>query len=608
MLFMTITRVASLIAYDCKTQTLNMTSISLINTPECIENHPNISYGSTRLIITQSSNIGKGTFQHCLLEADNLLTRCGKTIDTSYESGFFSEFIRISNSQCTDAIFNGKLTLRYRSFSLDADVGSIGSLSFESHGSIHQGSCSPGSSLFINNIWYHRPIISTKLTYFLGQGEMQVSFDKDLISLPNGETCKYSLGKCFTPNYGNIFWELDMPKCEENRKILVYSGEGLLVKDEDNDESYVQVNHDGYDFQILLTKNKLSVCGFPSFRTEHPNLFATILDNHNTNFPITERGDPQELSLMNYLNSKLIYTMRHTRREVNRLFSIFSKDRCETRNIIMKNMMSIAVLSPMEFAYTYGGPGHTAIIRGEVIYLAKCTPTSVTPDVNRTGCYHELPVVNDGKRQFMSPRSRILIDVGTQIECLLDMPSLFLFGNDWYQMTPRGLIRSESPSYMGNYQVDYEFKILEGLSSGGLYSDATITQYQTALISKLTVDVINNRVAGNLEGKYALPEGYGWSNGFSDRDFRIIEKRIGGWWDSFGRKATQSGSWFGFSLLVFATWKMIIYSISCFVNFAGIKNEVGLLLALPICLFESISNMVLHGKLLKKSRADMSID
>ncbi|XP_058122805.1 uncharacterized protein LOC131264530 [Anopheles coustani] len=328
-----VVRVFGLIAYDCKTQTLNMTSISLINTPECIEHHPNITYETAQVVITQSSNTGKGKFKHCLIEVDNILTRCGKTIDTSYESGFFSEFIKISNSQCTDAVFQGKLALRYRSFFLDADVGSVGSISFESHGSIHQGSCSPGSSLLINNVWYHRPIISSKLAYFLGQGEMQISFDNDLISLPNEETCKYSTGKCFTPNYGNIFWELDKPRCEDDRKILVYSGEGLLVKDEDNDETYIQVNHDGYDFQILLTKNKLSICGVASFRTEHPNLFATIMDPHSASFSVTEKGNPQELSLMNYLNSKLIYTMRHTRRE---------------------NMMSIAVLSPMEFAYTYG--------------------------------------------------------------------------------------------------------------------------------------------------------------------------------------------------------------------------------------------------------------
>lgn len=33
--------------------------------------------------------------------------------------------------------------------------------------------------------------------------------------------------------------------------------------------------------------------------------------------------------------------------------------------------MSVAMLSPMEFAYTYGEQGYTAITRREVLYLAK---------------------------------------------------------------------------------------------------------------------------------------------------------------------------------------------------------------------------------------------
>lgn len=32
--------------------------------------------------------------------------------------------------------------------------------------------------------------------------------------------------------------------------------------------------------------------------------------------------------------------------------------------------MTLAMLSPKKFAYTYGGQGYTSITRGEVVYLA----------------------------------------------------------------------------------------------------------------------------------------------------------------------------------------------------------------------------------------------
>lgn len=192
-------------------------------------------------------------------------------------------------------------------------------------------------------------------------------------------------------------------------------------------------------------------------------------------------------------------------------------------------MMSIAVLSPMEFAYSYGGPGHTAITRGEAIYLAKCQVTSVIPDVNATGCFNELPVVNDGKKQFMSPRSRILTNVGTQIDCLPDMPSLYLFGDQWFRLTPNGLIRAESPLTMIHGELNYKFTLLEGLGSGGLYNDETISQYQKALISGITTDILSNRVTASIEGKHSLPEGYSWVNGFTDKDFSVISSKVTGW-------------------------------------------------------------------------------
>lgn len=148
--------------------------------------------------------------------------------------------------------------------------------------------------------------------YYIGSGKYLVSYEDDSISFPNGEKCKYSHGKCTSPNYGNIFWIVEAPKCSDGNKILVYAGTGEYVVDRDNQDEFVQVNHDGYDFQILLRRKRVTVCDYSSYTTEHPNLFVTVIDEASPDFPIKSRGDIKELSLMNYLNSKLVYTMRHT--------------------------------------------------------------------------------------------------------------------------------------------------------------------------------------------------------------------------------------------------------------------------------------------------------
>lgn len=587
----------ALVAYDCNVGDLSMTSISLITTPECLTTTPNITTEKVNVAVTQGSSISNGRFISCLFEATSVISRCGATIDTRFESGLFTDIIALSSGECKGAHETGEVKIRYISTEVLVSLNAKGSFSFESHGYIRQGSCTAGTPYVRNGINYDKPVITTNIQHSLARGEISIDYEKNLVTFPNGDTCKYTDGSCYTANYGNSFWEVKSPKCSEGHKILVYSGIGEIIKDLDNKESYIQVNHDGYDFQILLTTKKTYVCGYSSYRTEHPNLYVTIIDSSSPEFPIKSRGNIKELSLMNYLNSKLVYAMRHTKREVDRLFSVFSKDRCETRNKISRNMMSIAMLSPMEFAFTYGGPGHTAIARGEVIYLAKCSPTSVIPDVNRTGCYNEIPVINDNKMQFMSPRSRILVNIGTMIDCLPDMPPLYLLGEDWYQISSRGLIRHSKPATMQQDDVNYEFSVLSGLGNGGLYNDETIALYQEALVSGITSEIVKTRVADSIGGRSDLPTGYSVIKAMSDGDYNIIESKIGGFWTRFKSNAINSGSWFGFILLLFAVWKMLIYSVSCFVNFVGIKEEVGLLLAIPICFFESISNMILHGKI-----------
>lgn len=64
------------------------------------------------------------------------------------------------------------------------------------------------------------------------------------------------------------------------------------------------------------------------------------------------------------------------------------------KNRITENMMTLALLSPKEFAYQYfKSPGYTAVVRGEVAHVAKCREVAVIPKVMDSECYNELPVI-----------------------------------------------------------------------------------------------------------------------------------------------------------------------------------------------------------------------
>lgn len=84
--------------------------------------------------------------------------------------------------------------------------------------------------------------------------------------------------------------------------------------------------------------------------------------------------------MMNYMNSKIVRSMCHTKRQVDKLFHLLKKERCLTQNRITSNLMSLAIISPINVAFSYFNmPGYAAVTRGKDDQVAKCTPVFVIP-------------------------------------------------------------------------------------------------------------------------------------------------------------------------------------------------------------------------------------
>lgn len=68
-----------------------------------------------------------------------------------------------------------------------------------------------------------------------------------------------------------------------------------------------------------------SICGFNPYSTEHPRLFVTIILRDAPDFPPSKPVGSEDVNLLNYINSKFVYAMRHTKQEIDRLFRLFEQ-------------------------------------------------------------------------------------------------------------------------------------------------------------------------------------------------------------------------------------------------------------------------------------------
>jgi len=114
------------------------------------------------------------------------------------------------------------------------------------------------------------------------------------------------------------------------------------------------------------------------------------------------------------------------------MYKDLSKQKCDLETQVIKNLLTLVVLSPNDFAYVYmNGPGYMAHVLGEVIHLIKCIPVDVAL-TQPSKCYNELPVKYQNKTWFMTPRNHLLTSTSTEVDCNEEFSSRFYIFNSWY--------------------------------------------------------------------------------------------------------------------------------------------------------------------------------
>lgn len=249
---LTVSKGSALIAFDCKSKSVNITSISLVTTPSCETSQKNLTYESVTLAVTQATEHYELPFIRCHVEARNIMGRCGRSIDTFHNAGLFSEIVRVTREDCTNMHDRKTFGIVKERGLSDIQLNPNGQTrySYVRRGSVtSDGSCTPGANLVRNGREYDRSLINTELVLTISTGTAIVSVEDKLLKLPNGNNCQLHEENCFDADYGDVFWKVPFPSCDDasSEKSLVYEGPGTLVKDTAGSTavSYIHVHYGG---------------------------------------------------------------------------------------------------------------------------------------------------------------------------------------------------------------------------------------------------------------------------------------------------------------------------------------------------------------------------
>lgn len=106
--------------------------------------------------------------------------------------------------------------------------------------------------------------------------EAQVDLDADILRLPSGLTCKFSLGYCFDAEDGDIVWDVhDFTDCVRDPYDLLYYGMANITALTDN-ATYLTVANK-FHLTALRLQDPTEVCnGHRAFLTDHPRVLVLL--------------------------------------------------------------------------------------------------------------------------------------------------------------------------------------------------------------------------------------------------------------------------------------------------------------------------------------------
>lgn len=492
-----------MVGYDCISKPINISVISLSDVTQCnIEKQALKEEDEFIQVIQTRQSVNIQVFS-CLISVSTLVTHCGmhSHASISYKGFNVNEVYDVSHSVCDKLTkYNEFRTLGGKTLT-NIKNNSTTTRSVIDHGEITdvQSSNCKGTDVYLDDIFYRDVMVQRSYTITL-RSHIGVMDNDDLsIKLSSGYTYKYKDGRGFDPDFGYSFWDIHglNVECTTNRLMVIYSGQGNVLTTALGDKTVI-INTPEQIMAIGL-KQKTIICNTHTYLTDHPKVYV-ILGKNNILPKIESDIDVNNLDMFLYMNSKFVYIERHFKTQLEILYSNLQNQICMQNYQLLNQLLSLAYISPEEFAWSYTkSPGITAILRGEAIYLVKCIPVTVEHYPTIT-CYQEIPVTYKNKTMYLKPRSRILTEIGTEIDCNPLAPTLFKFGGTWLTNTYPSVPVKAPIQLTADNQDKWKYIETSEIIKAGFYKLSDLEAYQRKLMFPLEKPAIENILASKSIG------------------------------------------------------------------------------------------------------------
>jgi len=340
-----------------------------------------------------------------------------------------------------------------------------------------------------------------------------------------------------------------------------------------------------------MKTKELPLCGYTLLCTEHPKLFILEVKPGNT---FAKQGDiaVNNLDIFTYMNSKFVFIEKHVKQQMTSLYNNVISQKCELERQVITNALSFAALQPDEFAYRLmKGPGYMAVTAGEAVHIVKCIPVEAMARKTEK-CYTELPVTVRNSTFFLTPKSRIITELGNERECSMELPTLYRIEDTWIQLTPTIQVRQVSPEqFKPMASLTWKYLTPGPLAVSGIYSEVDLKKLRDHIMFPAEKPALLNTVARGLTGHSVNTDGISVYNLLNEESLnKIVESTASRIWRGFVNFGSATAGLVGIFMII----RIIKLLIDTIIHGYALHTVYGCSLHLLGAVWSSLANLLLH--------------
>jgi hypothetical protein len=361
-----------------------------------------------------------------------------------------TNFVKLPREQCKKVIDNNLYRDRIYGFEIEIvnGRGYAQGIRLAGEEDSYGQKCEGSSYTMFNGTHIENAIAYAQVEVRTVRSKAEFNVKDQMVKFYDGAQALYRNFEAFHYKLGYVTWSSfpsNGPECSKNFMEIF---KGTFIKtietmaDGRNRTSY---NYDGKDRNIfVIAGNEGKFCNEEIFETQLKGLF--LLEKSKTsNFIQFNKDKINSHNFDDIFLTKMQMTSydNHLGHQITRLKEELMQEICINRKRSFINQFKKK-------------EGYLTIESGEVLYVKKCEPVTVTfRSTNK--CYQDIPVTYKNQNYFVRPFTKTLSEDGSQIHCSPLAPK-FKIENQFYKLQNSHLSSSDTPHFLVNPNLNWSYE------------------------------------------------------------------------------------------------------------------------------------------------------